>query len=73
MAAAKNIILAGGALPKNIFWQVSGGVNVGANTHFKGVILGQTAITFGTSSTLDGRMLAQSAVTLDMTTVTVPQ
>jgi hypothetical protein len=72
MAAAKNVILAGGALPRNIFWQVAGGVTIGANTHFEGIILGQTAITFGNLSSINGRLLAQTAVNLDATTVTVP-
>jgi hypothetical protein len=73
MAAAKNVIMTGGAMAKNVFWQVSGAVTIGANTHFEGVILGQTAINFGNLSSLNGRMLAQSAVVLDATTVTVPQ
>jgi hypothetical protein len=72
MAAAKNVILSGGALPKNIFWQVSGAVTIGANTHFEGIILGQTSITFGNLSSINGRLLAQSAVTLNATTVIVP-
>jgi hypothetical protein len=72
MAAAKNIVLTGGALPENIFWQVSEAVTVGANTHFEGVILGQTTITFGNLSSVNGRLLAQTAVTLGATKVTVP-
>jgi hypothetical protein len=72
MAAAKKVILAGGAQAKNVFWQVSGAVTVGANTQFKGIILGKTSITLGTNSSIDGRLLAQSAVTLDATRVTVP-
>jgi hypothetical protein len=72
MAAAKKVILTGGALPQNVFWQVSGAVTIGANTQFKGNILGQTSITFGNSSSIDGRLLAQTAVTLDTTTVTQP-
>jgi hypothetical protein len=72
MAAAKNVILAGGAMAKNIFWQVSGAVTIGANTHFEGIILAQTGITFGNLSSINGRLLAQSAVVLDATTVTVP-
>jgi len=72
MAAAKNVVLAGGALPQNIFWQVSGAVTTGANTHFAGIILGQTSITFGNLSSINGRLLAQSAVVLDATTVAVP-
>jgi hypothetical protein len=73
MAANKKVILTGGALPQNVFWQVSGAVTMGAGTHFEGIILGQTAITFGNLSSINGRLLAQSAVVLDMTTVTVPQ
>jgi len=72
MAAAKNVILSGGALAKNVFWQVAGAVNIGANTQFKGIILGKTAITFGTNSSIDGRLFAQTAVNLDATRVTVP-
>lgn len=72
MASAKNVILTGGALPKNIFWQVSGAVTIGANTHFEGVILSQTSITMGNLSSINGRLLAQTAVSLDAATVTQP-
>jgi len=72
MAAAKSVILAGGALPENIFWQVSEGVTVGAGSHFEGIILGQTNITFGNLTSINGRMMAQTAVVLDATTVTLP-
>ena len=72
MAAAKNLILTGGALPKNVFWQVSGAVTIGANTHFEGIILAQTSITFGNLASINGRLLAQTAVNLDATTVTQP-
>ena len=73
MAANQKVILAGGALPQNVFWQVSGAVTMGAGTHFEGIILGQTGITFGNLSSINGRLLAQTAVVLDMTTVVVPQ
>jgi hypothetical protein len=72
MAAAKSVTLIGGALPKNIFWQVSGAVAIGANTHFEGIILGKTSITFGNLASINGRLLAQTAVNLDATTVTQP-
>jgi len=72
MAAAKSVILSGGALAKNIFWQVSGAVTIGANSHFEGNILGRTSITFGNLASINGRLLAQSAVILDATTVTQP-
>lgn len=71
MASAKSVIMSGG-LPQNVFWQVSGAVTIGANSHFEGIILGQTSITFGNLSSINGRLLAQSAVVLDATTVTQP-
>lgn len=72
MAAFKEVILKGGALPENIFWQVADAVTIGADTDFKGIILGKTSITFGNFSKIEGRVLAQSAVNLDATTVIVP-
>jgi hypothetical protein len=65
--------MTGGALAKNVFWQVAGAVTIGANTHFEGIILGQTGINFGNLSSINGRLLAQTAVVLDATTVTAPQ
>jgi hypothetical protein len=38
-----------------------------------GVILAKTNIVVGTNATVNGRLLAQTAVTLDAATVTVPQ
>jgi len=72
MAAAKNVILSGGAQARNIFWQVAGAVTIGATSHFEGIILGQTTITLGNKASINGRLLAQTAVVLDATTVTVP-
>lgn len=72
MAANKNVILSGGALPQNIFWQVTDVVTMGAGTHFEGIILGQTLINFGNLASINGRLLAQTAVTLDAATVTQP-
>ena len=72
MAAAKNVILIGGAQAKNVFWQTTGAVTIGANTHFEGIILGQTSITFGNLASIKGRLLSQTAVNLDATTVTQP-
>jgi hypothetical protein len=71
MEAAKSVILAG-ALPQNIFWQVSGYVDIGANSHFEGIILSAGYIAFGNHASINGRLLSQTAVNLDMTTVTQP-
>ncbi len=69
MNSATKVILAGGALPKNIFWQVSGAVTIGTTAHLEGVVLTQTAVTMATGSSINGRLLAQTAVTLDASTV----
>jgi len=66
------VTLSGGALPKNIFWQVADQTTLGTTVQFKGIILDQTAIVIQTGSTLSGRALAQSAVTLDADSVTIP-
>lgn len=72
MAAAKSVLLTGGALAQNVVWQVTDAVTIGAGTHFEGIILAKTSITFGNLSSINGQLLAQSAVTLDATSVTVP-
>jgi hypothetical protein len=71
-SASTQVILTGGALPKNVFWQVSGVVDIGTSALMQGVILGQTGITVGTGATVKGRLLAQTAATLGMATITVP-
>jgi hypothetical protein len=73
-AATSSVNLTGGALPKNVFWQVAGAsVNIGAApAHFEGVVLAQVAINFGNQATANSRLLAQAAVNLDQTAVTQP-
>ena len=73
-ANGTNMLLLGGALPKNIFWQVGGGtgVAIGTTAHFEGVILATKAITLNTGATGNGRLLAQTAITLDSNAVTQP-
>jgi hypothetical protein len=72
MSSAVKIILSGGVQAKNIFWQTAGAVTLGTTSHFEGIILGQTGINLQTGATLNGRLLAQTAVTLEMNTVKVP-
>lgn len=71
-ASAARVILTGGALPKNVFWQVFGAVDIGTTAHMEGVILSQTSITLRTGATANSRLLAQTAVTLDANTLTQP-
>lgn len=72
ISADVNVILEGGAQAQNIFWQVAGEASFGANSHFEGVILSMTGITFQTGASFNGRALAQSAVVLDGNTVVEP-
>jgi len=66
------VILEGGALAKNIFWQVAGTVTLDAGARVEGNLLSQTSITMRTGSALNGRALAQSMVALDAATVVKP-
>ncbi|KAJ7823546.1 antifreeze protein [Mycena leptocephala] len=69
IAAGKNMVLAGGALTKNIVWAVTGAVTTGAGSHIEGVILGKTGITLETGTTANSRLLSQGFVTLQEATV----
>ena len=71
-ASATRVILAGGALPRNIFWQAADVVAIGTTAHMEGIVLAQTAITLATGATVNGRLLAQTAVTLQSSEVTQP-
>ena len=65
ISTSTQIILAGGLLPQNIFWQVSGAVTLGVSSVFEGIILGATSIAVQTTATVHGALFAQTAVTLD--------
>lgn len=71
VADAKKVILVG-ALAKNIFWQTAGGVTIGAGAHFEGIILSKTVAVLQTGASMNGRVLAQTAVTLQKAIVTQP-
>jgi len=73
VSSATNVALAGGALARNVFWQVTGLVDLGTTSHFNGVILTATAITLHTGASVNGRLLAQTAVSIDNSTVVQPQ
>ena len=72
MSSAVKITLIGGAQAKNIFWQVAGEATLGTTSHFEGIILSKTGITFKTAASINGRALAQTAVILDSNAVTKP-
>lgn len=74
VGSGARVQLSGGANAKNVFWQVGGGtgVEIGTTAHVEGTILAMKAIHLRTGASLNGRALAQSAVTLDGNTVAIP-
>jgi hypothetical protein len=65
--------LVGGALPQNIFWQVTGPVTLGANSYTVGTIIALPSITLKPQAVLKGRAFAKNGkVTLEQATVTRP-
>jgi len=71
-SSAKNVTLAGGVQAKNVFWQSAGEVAIGTTAHFEGTIMSHTLIALKTGASINGRLLAQTAVTLQSNTVNVP-
>ncbi len=74
MGSGAKMLLSGGAQAKNIFWQVGGGVGVeiGTTAHVEGTILAAKAIHLRTGASLNGRALAQTAVTLAKNKIVIP-
>jgi hypothetical protein len=80
VAAPQSIILAGGALAKNVFWQVGSAatINAGGGGTMVGTIIAQDGVTFSTAGnvalvTLNGRALSLGAsVTMVNTVINVP-
>ena len=71
-AASTQVILAGGAMPHNIFWQVADDVSIGTSAHMEGIVLCQTAINLGNGASVNGRLLSQTAVNIDGSTLVEP-
>jgi hypothetical protein len=61
--------LVDGAKAENIFWQIAGHVVVEGSAHMKGIILAKNYVRFETSSSLQGRILTQTACVLQQATV----
>lgn len=62
VANGMQVILAGGAKPWNVFWQVGTSAVLGTTVAFKGTILADQSITMNTGSILDGRALASNGM-----------
>ncbi|MBB6613108.1 DUF3494 domain-containing protein [Pontibacter sp. Tf4] len=55
-APAAGVLAMNGAQPSNIYWVVTGGVNLGGSTGFQGTILSQGDITLGNGVVVIGRV-----------------
>ena len=75
-ASGTQVLLTNGALAQDVFWVPALTVSItgtaGATTRMAGVILAKTDINVGTNATVNGRLLAQTAVNLDQATITRP-
>jgi hypothetical protein len=70
------VILAGGAQAKNIFWSAGSAMTLGTNSKMFGTLIASTSISLLTGARLDGRALIQGAaagqVSLDQNIVVRP-
>jgi hypothetical protein len=78
-AVPSSVILAGGAVPANVFWQVGSAatINPSGGGTFVGTIISQAATTVSTAGnaaivTINGRLLSLTSVTMVNTVVNVP-
>jgi hypothetical protein len=69
-AANTQVLLKGCAQAKNIFWQVADFISIDTDASMQGILLAKTKVVFITGSSLVGRVLAQTAVTLGMAKIT---
>lgn len=66
------ITLIGGAQAKNIVWVVAGQATLGTSVDFSGILLSKTLISLQPGAKVTGRLLAQTAVTLNNNIVVLP-
>ncbi len=64
--------MSGGAVTKNVFWQVDGTVNIGTNANFAGVVLAGEAVTLQSGAATRGRILGKTSVSLAGNTIDQP-
>jgi len=61
-----------GALPQNVFWRTAGVVALDTTSNLKGIVLSGSSVTLASGATVNGRLIASTAVTLIANTVTRP-
>lgn len=71
--SGRQVFLKGGALAKNIFWQVGTSATLGTTSVMKGTIMADQSISLNTGAKIEGRLLARiAAVTIKSSTVVKP-
>lgn len=71
--SGRKVILTGGALASNIFWQVGTSATLGTTSVFKGTIMADQSISMNSGATIEGRLFARiAAVTLSSNTIVKP-
>lgn len=69
-ASASSVVLTGGAVPGNVFFQVGSSATLGTTTAFQGIIIALASVTMNTLATINGKVIALTgAVTLDHNTI----
>jgi hypothetical protein len=72
VANGASVLLGGEAQARHIYWQVAAATTLGTSSHLEGNVLDMTSIALGTKASVTGRLLAQTAVSLQMNVVTEP-
>jgi hypothetical protein len=72
MSSAAHVVLSDGAVARSVFWEVAGLVDFGTTAHCEGIVLSQTSITLDTGASINGRLLAQTAVNINGSAVVQP-
>ena len=71
--SGRKVILSGGALASNIFWQVGSSATFGTTSVFKGTVMTMQSITLNTGVSIEGRALARTGgITMAGNTIVKP-
>ncbi len=72
VASGAKTLLTGGAVAEHVFWQISGKATLDTTSHVEGIVMSQTSIALKTGASVHGRMFAQTAISIDGSTVANP-